>query len=189
MGAGALGCLGEERIVDGVAKDAVPDALEIIERSAELGRSQAAALAHPHQGRGRLDMCDCGSADTVRLAVSTPRLVGPRLIDQELDQRAGIEVEAQRRPSETYSAALLPLPRSLAGFGGRYRGPSGARTVPSAIRADRWGGVVVETILATGRPCFVTVIASPSSTRSMIELALSFSSRMPTVAFSIVAIF
>lgn len=47
----------------------------------------------------------------------------------------------------------------------------------------------METILATGRPYLVTVIASPSSTRSMIELALSLSSRMPTVAFSIVATF
>jgi len=49
--------------------------------------------------------------------------------------------------------------------------------------------VLVETILATGRPCFVTVIASPSSTRSMIELALSFNSRIPTVAFSMMATF
>src|SRR3954447_13803147 len=78
----------------------------------------------------------------------------------------------------------MPVPLSLAGFG-RWRGPSLGRTMPSATSAARWGGVVVDTILATGRPCFVTVIASPSSTRSMIALALSFSSRMPTVAFSI----
>src|SRR6476620_234913 len=174
-------------MVDGVAKDAAPNALEIIERVVELGGGEAFALAHAGQGRGRLDMGDRGGADAVRLAVGAPGLLGSRLVDQELDQGAGIEVEAQRLPSETYSAALLPGPRSLAGFAGRYRGPSGVRTAPSAIKAERWGGVLVDTILATGRPCFVTVIASPSSTRSMIELALSLSSRMPTVALSMVA--
>lgn len=119
MGTGALGCLGEKRVINGVAEDAAPDVFEVLERLLELSRGQAAALAHPGQGRGCLDMSDRGGADAVRLAVSAPGLLGSRLIDQELDQRAGIEVEAQRRPSETYSAALLPVPRSLAGFAGR----------------------------------------------------------------------
>lgn len=189
MSTSTLGCLEEKGVVDCVTEEAAPDVLQILEGLAELSWGQALAFAHPSQGRGRLDMSDRGGADTVRLSIGTAGLVGSGLVDQELDQRAGIEVEAQRRPSATYSAALLPVPRSLAGLAGRWRGPSGARTVPSAIKAERWGGVFVETIRATGRPCFVTVIASPSSTRSMIELALSFSSRMPTVAFSIVATF
>lgn len=116
---GGLGCFGEKRVVDGVAEDAAPDVLEVVERLFELSRGQAAALAHPGKGRGRLDTSDRGGADAVRLAVGAACLLGSRLIDQELDQRAGIEIEAQRRPSETYSAALLPEPRSLTGFGGR----------------------------------------------------------------------
>lgn len=119
MEAGAFGCLGEKRVIDGVAEDAMPDALEIIERAIELGRSQALPLTHSGQSRGRLDMCDSSGPDTVRLAVGAPGLVGSWLLDQELDQRAGVEVQAQRRPSDTYSAALLPVPRSLAGFAGR----------------------------------------------------------------------
>lgn len=119
MSTSTLGCLGEKRVVDGVAENAAPDVLEVIERAVELGWGQALALAHSGQGRGRLDMCDGGGPDAVRLAVGAPRLLGSWLIDQELDQRAGIEVEAQRRPSATYSAALLPVPRSLAGFAGR----------------------------------------------------------------------
>jgi len=54
-------------------------------------------------------------------------------------------------------------------------------TVPFAIRAASPGGVVADTILATGFPLRVTVIGSPASTLSMIRLALFFSSRMPTV--------
>ncbi len=116
---GGLGCFGEKRVVDGVAEDAAPDVLEVVERLFELSRGQAAAFAHPGQSRGRLDTGNRGRTDAGRLAVSAPGLLGSCLIDQELDQRAGIEVEAQRRPSETYSAALFPLPRSLAGFAGR----------------------------------------------------------------------
>lgn len=119
MVTGALGCFGKKRVVDGVAEDAAPDVLEIVECPIELGRGQAPALTHPGQSRRRLDMGDCGGANAVRLTVGAARLLGSRLIDQELDQCARIEVEAQRRPSETYSAALFPVPWSLAGFAGR----------------------------------------------------------------------
>lgn len=119
MGAGALGRLGEERVGDAVGEDAAPDLIEILECPFELGRGQAAALAHAGQGRGRLHVRDRHRADAVGLGVGPAGILGARLVDQQLDQRAGIEVEVQRRPSETYSAALLPLPWSLAGFAGR----------------------------------------------------------------------
>ena len=64
-------------------------------------------------------MGDRRGANAIRLGVGAPCFLGSGLVDQKLDQRAGIEVEAQRRPSETYSAALLPGPRSLAGLVGR----------------------------------------------------------------------
>lgn len=108
MGTGAFRCLGEEGIINGVAEDASPDVLQIIERVVELGRGQSATFAHPDQSCGRLDMGDPDGANPVRLVVGAAGLFRSRLIDQELDQGAGIEVEAQRRPSETYSAAFLP---------------------------------------------------------------------------------
>lgn len=119
MSSGAFGRFGKKRLVDCVAEDPAPDVFEITECPAQLCRGQTPGLAHSGQGRGRLDMGDRGGADTVCLGVCASRLLGPWLIDQELDQRAGIQVEAQRRPSDTYSAALLPVPRSLAGFAGR----------------------------------------------------------------------
>jgi hypothetical protein len=102
-----------------VTEDPTPDVLQILKGLIELGQRKAPAFSHPGQGRGGLDMSDRRGADAIRLGVGAPSLLGSGLVDQELDQRAGIEVEAQRRPSETYSAALLPGPRSLAGLGGR----------------------------------------------------------------------
>lgn len=101
MSACAVGGFREKRVVDGVTIDPPPEPLQIIDRVAELGRGQATALAHPAQGRGCLHMRDCGSSDAVGVVVGTPRLLGARLVDQKLDQGAGIQVEAQRRPSET----------------------------------------------------------------------------------------
>jgi hypothetical protein len=119
MGASALGSVRQECVGDGVTEDSTPDVLQILKGSIELGRRKAPAFAHPSQGRGGLDMSNGRGADAIRLGICAPGLLGSRLVDQELDQRAGIEVEAQRRPSETYAAALLPEPRSLAGLLGR----------------------------------------------------------------------
>lgn len=119
MRASGLGRGAEERLVDGVAVQTTPDDLQILEGLVQLSRRQAAPLAHPDQ-RGRcLHARDRRGADAVGLGVCGASLVGSGLVDQQLDQRARVEVEAQRRPSETYSAALLPVPRSLAGFDGR----------------------------------------------------------------------
>lgn len=101
MSACALRGFREKRVVDGVAIDSPPEALQVIDCTAELGRSQASSLAHPGQGRRRLDMRDRGASDAVGVVVGTQRLLRPWLIDQQLDQGAGIEVKAQRRPSET----------------------------------------------------------------------------------------
>jgi uncharacterized protein YsxB (DUF464 family) len=46
-------------------------------------------------------MCNRDGSDVVCVAVGTLGMVGSGLVDQQLDQGAGIEVEAQRRPSET----------------------------------------------------------------------------------------
>src|SRR5262249_30885730 len=113
---GALCRFRQKHVVDFMTEDSAPDVLQILKRSFELGWGKAAALAHPGQGRGRLDVSDRRGADAVCLGVRASGFLGSGLVDQELDQRAGIEVEAQRRPSETYSAALLPSPLSLAGL-------------------------------------------------------------------------
>jgi hypothetical protein len=44
---------------------------------------------------------DGGGSDAVGVAIGGLCLLGSRLVDQKLDQSAGIEVEVQRRPSET----------------------------------------------------------------------------------------
>jgi hypothetical protein len=101
MSACALGRFREQRIVDGVAVDTPPKALQVIDRAAELGGSQAPSLAHSGQGCGGLDVRDRGASDAIGVVEGTLRLLRSRLIDQQLDQGAGIEIEVQRRPSET----------------------------------------------------------------------------------------
>lgn len=101
MSACALGGFREKRIVDGVAIDPPPEALQVLKCVAELGRGQSPSLAHPAQGCGRLYVRDRGGSDAVGLVIGTLRLLRSRLIDQQLDQGAGIEIEVQRRPSET----------------------------------------------------------------------------------------
>ena len=118
VGAGALGGIRQKCMGDGVVEDPTPDVLEIVKSPVELGRGEPSTFAHANQGGRGLDMSDRRGADAIRLGVGAPSLFRSGLIDQELDQRAGIEVKAQRRPSETYSAALLPWPRSLAGLAG-----------------------------------------------------------------------
>jgi hypothetical protein len=101
MSACALDGFREKRIVDGMAVDPSPEALQVLDCTAELSRGQSPSLAHPAQGCGRLDMRDRGGSDAVGLLKGILRLLRSRLIDQQLDQGAGIEIEVQRRPSET----------------------------------------------------------------------------------------
>jgi len=101
MSACALGGFREKRVADGVAIDPSPEALQVLNCTAELSRGQSPSLAHPGQGCGCLDMRDRGGSDAVGFAIGILRLLRSRLIDQQLDQGAGIEIKAQRRPSET----------------------------------------------------------------------------------------
>jgi hypothetical protein len=97
----ALGGFRKQRVADGVAVDPSPEALQVFDCTAELGRGQPSSLAHPGQGCGCLDMGDRGGSDAVGSVVGTLCLLRTRLIDQQLDEGAGIQVEVQRRPSET----------------------------------------------------------------------------------------
>jgi hypothetical protein len=101
MSACALGGLREKRIVEGVGIDPSPKPLQLLNCMVELGRGQASSLAHPGQGCGRLDTRDRSGTHAVGVVVRALRLLRSRLIDQQLDQGAGIEIEVQRRPSET----------------------------------------------------------------------------------------
>jgi hypothetical protein len=83
-----------------------------------------------------------------------------------------IEIETQRRVVETYSAAVLLGPRSLAGLVGRYGGPFGARTDPSAISKERGRGVPTETACAAGRGSFVSFVTMIPRLGLMNGLAL-----------------
>lgn len=72
----------------------------------ELGRREASALPHPIQGGSGLDVSDRGRAMPSASAYVFRKSSDPGSVDQS--QRTGIEVKAQRLPSETYSVALLP---------------------------------------------------------------------------------
>lgn len=97
----ALRGLREERVADSVYVDCAPETLEIIECSPELRRGQTSSFTHSGKRRGGLDMCNRDGSDVICIAVGALGLVGSGLVDQQLDQGAGIEVEAQRRPSAT----------------------------------------------------------------------------------------
>jgi hypothetical protein len=101
MSAGVLSGFREKGIADGVAVDPSPEALQVIDCAAKLGWGESSALAHPGQGCGCLDMRDRGGSDAAGVVVGALCLLRSRLIDQQLDQGTGIEVEVQRRPSET----------------------------------------------------------------------------------------
>src|SRR3954447_19952662 len=101
MSARGFGSFREQGVIDRVAVDPSPEALQVLDGATELRRGQASSLAHPAQRCGCLYMRDRGGSDAVRVVVGTLRLIRARLIDQQLDQGAGIKVEAQRRPSET----------------------------------------------------------------------------------------
>ena len=101
MSASAFGRLREKYVADRVDEDSPPEGLQVIESSAKLGGGQASPLAHPSKGGGGLDVGDRGGSDAIGAAIGASRLLGSRLVDQQLDQGAGIEVEAQRRPSAT----------------------------------------------------------------------------------------
>lgn len=101
MGASARGRLREKRVADGVDEDPPPEVLQVIESSAKLGGGQASSFAHSGKGCGGLDMGDRGGPHAIGVAIGASRLPSSRLVDQQLDQGAGIEVEAQRRPSAT----------------------------------------------------------------------------------------
>lgn len=101
MGASALGRLREKHVADGVDEDPPPEVLQVIESLAKLGGAQASPFAHSGKGCGCLDVGDRSGPDAIGVAVDASCLLGSRLIDQQLDQGAGIEIEAQRRPSVT----------------------------------------------------------------------------------------
>jgi hypothetical protein len=101
MVAGNVGGPCQQFLVDGMDVQPTPKALQVIEPVAKLRRSQAPPLAHPGQGGRCLDVRDRRAAHSVGIGVGLLGLLGPRLVDQQLDQGAGIEVEAQRRPSAT----------------------------------------------------------------------------------------
>lgn len=162
--------------------DLGPSFLQVPEANPELCSGYATAFADSRQRGCRLDAGKNAGRNGAGMPKGVACDIAIGLIDEELDQGAGIEIEAQRRPSETYSAAVLPGPRSLIGFLGRVREPFPGLTAPCAISSAIRGDLAVETILATGFPRRVTVTGSPASTRSMTLLSSFFSSRMPTLA-------
>jgi hypothetical protein len=98
---GTLDCLGEKRFADAVDVNSTPEALQFVDAPTKLGGGQTAALSHAGQSGCRLDVRDRRGPYPISTGVGLLGLLGPWLVDQQLYQGAGIEVEAQRRPSET----------------------------------------------------------------------------------------
>src|ERR1044072_7864969 len=101
MRAGPFGRLREKYFADRMDEDPPPEGLQVIESSAKLGGGQASSFAHPDEGGGGLGVGDPRGSAPIGAAIGASRLLGSRLVDQQLDQGAGIAVEGQRRPSAT----------------------------------------------------------------------------------------
>jgi hypothetical protein len=101
VGASAHGCLCQQRLIDGTDIEAAPKTFQVFERTPELCRGQALSLTHPNQGGRRLSVRNRRAAYAAGVVVGPLGLGGAGLIDQQLDQGAGIEIKTQRRPSAT----------------------------------------------------------------------------------------
>lgn len=78
-------------------------------------RALSEALADGHSGQRGVHL-NVGKSARDRDPSALDRAFGniaSRLVDQQLDEGVRIEIERQRRPSDTYSAAVLPFPRSF----------------------------------------------------------------------------
>lgn len=101
MDMSGFGRLRQQGLADSMDVEPSPELLEVVERAAELWRGQSFSLVHSSQGCRRLDVGNRGGSHPVCVVVGELRCLGARLVDQQLDKGAGIEVEAQRRPSAT----------------------------------------------------------------------------------------
>jgi hypothetical protein len=100
LGGGASGSL-DQWVGHNVDLQFTPEVVQVIERRSVCLARQPATLSHPGKGRCRLEAGDGTRRGRRKVVVGLVGEVAVRLVDEQLDQRARIEVEAQRRPSET----------------------------------------------------------------------------------------
>ena len=94
----ALDHLGGDRVY----VDPPPEPLQVVHGRAELRSRNSTAAPPPRQSGYRLDIAEHACRSEQRGSVGLARQIAAGLVDEQLDERARIDIEAQRRPSETY---------------------------------------------------------------------------------------
>lgn len=166
-----------QRVVDPHDQRGAVKRLEVSQSGAVRRRGQAAGSL----GRGQRCSCLRVGQDTDRDGVArVPQPDGdlrPFLVDQELDQRRGVEVEGQRRWSATRSDTLpFAFTRGRAG----RRDVVGLLTSPRRTNSSNGSSASIADKRAIGRPRRVTTISPPARTCSRCSLRRSCRSRTPT---------
>src|SRR5262249_6074387 len=156
----------DERLDDLDGEISRPVLVESMDHPAVLACRERSFMAAPRQRGSHLHVRERGGRDHVCLVRSAPHDGCALLVDVELYEGAGIEVEPHPRSSITAAATGLPFT-----FGGRFnpRGlPPAQRATPTRSMASmRWSAVLATggEMTATGRPRSVTTRRSPARAR------------------------
>jgi hypothetical protein len=170
--AGAL----RQRFVDADNHQLGSERVELGHRTVMGAGGQAPCPPRRGQCRARFEV----GKDTGGGRVAVPQLrcdIGAVLDDDQLDQRRGVEVQPQRRCSDT-SSDTEPRAATLARR--RERGRSGKRTSPRRTSSANASSRPIADSRATRLPRRVTTISTPCSTRSRCSLKRSCRARTPT---------
>lgn len=94
---GKLSGVARQAVVDGDYQQFRVDGLEVLERSAVAGGGQSTGAARRRERGASFGVGQDAGRGRVPGAPELGRQLGPLLLDDELDQRRGVEVESQRR--------------------------------------------------------------------------------------------
>jgi len=150
-----------ERLVDADDAQLLEQPLDAADGGAGGGRVEPAGPPGGRDGGARLRIGELPGGERRRALPDLRGDVGALLVDDELDERGGVEVGVQR--SSSSSSETEPRART------RLRGSQrlvvvGSRTRPRARRSASGSASATGTIRATGRPRIVTVTSAPSAT-------------------------
>jgi hypothetical protein len=162
-----------------------PVGIQLADEMPVLAGRKVAGPSPSRKGGSGLDVCGGRRGHDRRFGDVLSRRRGTRFLDVELHERAGIDVEPQRRSSRTVELTGLPRTRAGRVAPRGFPPPQDAipsRTIPAIVSCS--AGASGGDITATGRPRSVTVMRSPSATRRRNSLRRFFRTRTPTVVTS-----
>jgi hypothetical protein len=150
-----------ERLVDADDAQLLEQSLDATDRCSRAGRVEPAGAPGGRDGGARLRVGELPGGERRRALPDLRGDVGAVLVDDELDERGGVEVGVQRSSSSSSETE----PRALTRLRGSQRlVVVGSRTRPRARRSESGSASATGTIRATGRPRMVTVTSAPSAT-------------------------